>query len=89
MKCHFCVLWFTYEVGKMPFGYKLPDGSAPSDKSVQHIKQKRIFCPNCEKVYCMECKLEPYHMGMNCFEYKQSLLTKKCRFCVIKIEEKD
>ena len=41
----------------------------------------RIRCNGCGINFCSDCKVEPYHLGMTCAQYKKEKTQKKCRFC--------
>eukprot|EP00347_Sterkiella_histriomuscorum_P012314 403369065 len=55
-----------------------------------HMKENEsvnlIECGSCFYSACKDCKIEPYHYGYSCIEYKESLENVKCRFCMIAVD---
>jgi hypothetical protein len=46
----------------------------------------RFRCRICDKVFCSECKVIPYHLGMTCTQ-KAFGGERVCRFCHAEIPE--
>lgn len=51
-----------------------------------HFNQFRIRCRDCQQDFCAHCNIIPYHLGMDCEQYKEYLKAKKCRFCQTKLK---
>jgi len=43
---------------------------------------QRIKCMKCHTEFCKDCKIEKYHSGYRCDEYKEYINSPKCRFCL-------
>lgn len=54
-----------------------------------HMSLNRINCPKCKKIFCYNCKADPYHLGKTCEEAKAYKESDKCRFCEDAIQEPD
>lgn len=41
----------------------------------------RVRCRDCNKNFCSQCDIEPYHLGYSCEAWKEYQDAVKCRFC--------
>lgn len=57
------------------------DGRKLSRSAWVHFNQFRLRCRECQQDFCANCKISPYHLGMNCEQYIEYQKAKKCRFC--------
>lgn len=67
--------------GKTDYTVKDDKGNLLSRKAAKHMAKYRIRCDGCTKNFCTKCKVEPYHLGKSCREYKKFKKAKKCRYC--------
>lgn len=73
------------------------DGTVISAENRKFYAQNRFICPNsrCRTVQCKSCKATPFHVGLNCREYKAQkdmlseiiLKIRNCRYCNRELNE--
>lgn len=83
IRCKACGEQFTLIQGSIDIGAKDEKGVALTAKSAEHLSKYRARCPKegCNKIFCGNCGVEPYHVGYTCEEYKAFLSSRRCRFC--------
>ena len=42
------------------------EGKKVTRETAEHMAKYRLRCPGCTKNFCIGCKKQPYHIGMNC-----------------------
>eukprot|EP01133_Synstelium_polycarpum_P013675 gene13675-16104_t len=45
------------------------NGNELSKKAVEHKKNHRLRCPECQTIFCTDCFVTPYHVGYTCSEF--------------------
>ncbi len=60
------------------------DGRSVFLSSYSHFLSHRVLCRAglCHTSFCTACLSTPYHLGLNCSEYKEWLASPRCRFCL-------
>ncbi|CAD8083971.1 unnamed protein product [Paramecium primaurelia] len=84
VKCSACSEKGAFEKGSSITVLKDPvTNQQLQQKYVEHYLNNRFMCfnPSCKTEQCKECKAIPYHLGMNCEEYKIKKSSKCCRYC--------
>jgi IBR domain, a half RING-finger domain len=67
--------------GEVMYNYKNDEGKNINKVAARHMSSNRVRCPECGINFCVGCKAEPYHLGLNCQQYEKQKNAKKCRFC--------
>ena len=80
VKCK-CGNEFYFEKGDEMVYMKKDDGKVITKTAANHLRANRVRCPACATNFCVACKAEPYHLGLNCQQYEKERTMKKCRFC--------
>ena len=73
--------------GEIDRSIKDSNGNPLSEEALLHFSGYRVRCNSCEKNFYTACSLSPYHLGMTCEQYKQSLIVDRCRFCSVVMKE--
>ena len=55
--------------GQVDYNAKDDSGAVMSPAAAIHMSRYRFKCRACEKIFCSNCKVSPYHAGKNCEEY--------------------
>lgn len=50
-------------------------------EAAEHMSKFRVRCSKCNKNFCANCQIEPYHMGKTCDQFKDFKAARKCRYC--------
>lgn len=68
------------------------DGRPPPPESYAHFVRHRVLCRNhlpasatgstCGASFCRLCHASPYHVGLECGEFREFAAAPKCRFCL-------
>ena len=59
-----CKEMICFEKGKPDYNIKDDKGNILSKIAAEHYSEKRCRCSKCNKDFCVECKAEPYHLGI-------------------------
>lgn len=80
VKCA-CGVMSILEPGKPDYAYKDDQGQPITRRAAEHMAQYRFRCGNCSKIFCANCKVDPYHLGKSCQEHQEFKVAKHCRYC--------
>eukprot|EP00357_Protocruzia_adherens_P036526 CAMPEP_0115008332 /NCGR_PEP_ID=MMETSP0216-20121206/21845_1 /TAXON_ID=223996 /ORGANISM="Protocruzia adherens, Strain Boccale" /LENGTH=575 /DNA_ID=CAMNT_0002375711 /DNA_START=183 /DNA_END=1910 /DNA_ORIENTATION=+ len=56
-------------------------GNPLTREAAEHMAKYRLRCAKCDRVFCIKCNADPYHIGKTCEEYMKYKAAIKCRFC--------
>eukprot|EP00347_Sterkiella_histriomuscorum_P011559 403371993 len=79
--CKKCNHTTSVSSGEVDYNIKNLYGQQISPNAAIHYSLNKIQCEKCNYVSCNECKIEPYHIGYTCQDYRTYLDTRVCRFC--------
>lgn len=65
VKCE-CGALICLEASAPDYKQKDEAGNPLSKAAAEHMAQWRVRCSACSKVFCAECKRQPYHVGKTC-----------------------
>lgn len=57
------------------------DGKPLSPEAQEHFLRYRMLCRECTTVFCLSCRIQPYHLGFTCDDYREYMVAPHCRFC--------
>eukprot|EP00347_Sterkiella_histriomuscorum_P011102 403373749 len=79
--CKKCNHTTSVQRGEVYYNIKNKYGQQMSADAAINYNLNKIQCEKCKYIFCNKCKIEPYHLGYTCEEYKTYLDTRVCRFC--------
>lgn len=80
-----CKEQIIFETGNVNYNEKDDKGQKMSSKACEDYANQRCRCPTCKTEFCVNCKINPYHIGRSCEEYKIYLNSKKCKYCGVTV----
>jgi hypothetical protein len=84
-QCPKCENIFDVIPGELDRNIRDNEGKKLSEEALTHFSEHRIRCNKCSVNFCKTCNAQPYHLGMNCKEFKAP----RCRFCHVVIPEEN
>jgi len=85
ISCSNCGKVYLFEPGNIMDAPKQHNGEPLSLEQRDHFSKYRFRCPSCTEDQCRSCKVIPYHIGMDCDQFKNLV---PCRYCEDPLEHK-